>query len=304
MIVSTNKKRETFERSLCGEHQPAAFAFALARLLDELNSSLISDAPFDHGGREIDRMWYGNDAAIVETNEHCSPVPAWFINGIDVPVAETSRPQDLVVADADDIARAVWGLSRLRPSEDGEYRDVYWRVTRGCALVGDALHYAWRCWVERGHHAAKASNRRASVKWKSIEPDGSVAYLFAAFNDLMPGWKEALPDHLRFKAPKAAVSDTPDYEPPTLASPASAPSASAPGARALDPGEMPEFIEPAPVMVAATSPRLSAVRDLPWPQSLTVRPHYVVPELRKINTEFLSWLDRQPSASVRTRRWS
>ena len=196
-------------------------------------------------------------------------------------------------------------MSRLRPSEDGEYRDVYWRVTRGCALVGDALHDAWRCWVERGHHAARSSNLRASVKWKSIEPDGSVAYLFSAFNALMPGWQSQLPDNLKFTAPKAVVSDTPDYEPPPTSAPlVPAPSASAPGARTLDPGEMPEFIEPASAKVTATPPRLSAVRDLPWPQSLTVRPQYVVPELRPINTEVLAWLDQQPPVPVRTRRWS
>ena len=173
----------------------------------------MTNAPFDHGGRQNSKLWYGNTEAQVEANIGCSGVPGWFIDACDVEEKGPSGP--ITPADDLSIAQAQWGLSQLRPSEDEEYITMYWRVTKGCAYIGDQMHDAWLAWVDRGHHAKKAANRKADVKWKGIPIDGSVAYLFDAFDDEMPGWRQRLPDHLKDKyKPKIGYSEaepSPDF---------------------------------------------------------------------------------------------
>lgn len=198
-----------------GAQHAAVYSALVDRLLAELQSNFISAEPFDHGGREVDRMWYGNDQTVIQTNDAYRPVDDWFINGVDVtPDVTTSAGGPIEAAGADDIARAIWGLSVLPPSEDDEYQSVYWPITKACALIGDDVHDAWLEWVDRGHHAAKPVNRKSSVKWKTITPDGSVAKLFYYFNQFMPDWKQRLPAQLKFTAPKATVGETPDFEAP------------------------------------------------------------------------------------------
>ena len=120
---------------------------------------------FDHGGRQNSKLWYGNTEAQVEANINCHGVPGWFIDAA-VPV-EKGPSGPITPADDLSIAQAQWGLSQLRPSQDEEYTTMYWRITKGCAYIGEQIHDAWLAWVDRGHHAKKPVNRKADVKWKA-----------------------------------------------------------------------------------------------------------------------------------------
>ena len=179
------------------KHEAVYDAIA-AQILPDFEDKYLTDAPFDHGGRQNSKLWYGNTEAQVEANIGCSGVPLWFIEAA-VP-AEKGPSGPITPADDLDIERARWGLSQLRPSEDGEYNEFFWPITKACAHIGPAVLDAWSAWVARGHHAAKPVNLDHNVKWSGVPCDGSVAKLFYYFNVEMPNWKQLLPAHLKFKA--------------------------------------------------------------------------------------------------------
>jgi len=40
-----------------------------AQVLSDFEPKYLTDAPFDHGGRQNSKLWYGNTAAQFQTNE-------------------------------------------------------------------------------------------------------------------------------------------------------------------------------------------------------------------------------------------
>ena len=165
-------------------------------------TQVLTNAPFDHGGRQNSKLWYGNTEAQVEANIGCSGVPGYFIDGVEVVEKRPSGP--ITPASDIDIERALWGLSQLPGSEKGEYDERYVTISKGCAHIGPAVHDAWLEWVQRGYHGTESSDAHLNVdfqrKWGNIHCDGSVAKLFFYFNLFMPNWKQLLPEHLKFKA--------------------------------------------------------------------------------------------------------
>ena len=179
------------------KHEAVYDAIA-AQILPDLEPKYLTTEPFDHGGRQNSKLWYGNTEAEVEANIGCHGVPDWFIDAATPIERGPSGP--ITPADDLDIERARWGLSQLRPSEDGEYNSFYWPLTKSCAHIGPAVLDAWTDWVARGHHSAKPVNLDHNIKWSGVTCDGSVAKLFYYFNSEMPNWKQLLPEHLKFKA--------------------------------------------------------------------------------------------------------
>ena len=57
-----------------------------------LNKYLTTE-PFDHGGRQNSKLWYGNTEAEVEANIGCHGVPDWFIDAA-TPMRERTKRSD------------------------------------------------------------------------------------------------------------------------------------------------------------------------------------------------------------------
>ena len=117
----------------------------------------------DDCGNKPERLWFGNDAAIIQQNEGAF-VPQAVVDGIDIPpepvfsrgVSDTSDITDL------DIRCCIWLLENfIQPSDDGEYNEMYMPVTAACAALGSQVENAWVNWVAAGHHGNKQSNMDA-----------------------------------------------------------------------------------------------------------------------------------------------
>jgi hypothetical protein len=173
------------------EHK-AVYKFIASKLSAELGITFKDDC-----GEKPERLWYGNTAADIQINASAS-VPAAVVQAVEIPPEPVyefnSTTTDL------DIQRCVWLLQNfIPPSEDGEYNEVYVRVTAACASIGDTMIAVWQDWVARGHHGETPANLDPQRKWRGLGDRSGPSSLFAMAKRLDPNWKLALPSELRFK---------------------------------------------------------------------------------------------------------
>ena len=154
----------------------------------------------DDFGQKPERLWYGNDAAIIKQNEGAY-VPKSVVDAIEIPaepvfsrgISDTAGITDL------DIRRCIWLLENfIEPSQDGEYNEIYVPVTAACAALGSQVENAWVNWVAAGHHGSKQSNMDASLKWAGLGERSGPSSLYAIAKRQDPNWTRALPPELRF----------------------------------------------------------------------------------------------------------
>ena len=201
------------------EKHEAVYDAIWEQIRPDLEPKFLTDAPFDHSGRQNSKLWYGNTEAQVEANINCSGVPGYFIDGVEVVEKGPSGP--ITPADDLSIAQAQWGLTQLRPSEDGEYESFYWPILKGCGHIGPVIYDDLMQWALRGWHGSPDNKKAQSHldfnrKLQSVKCDGSVAKLFHYFKEFIgPDWKKGLPEHLKDKyKPKIGYSEaepSPDF---------------------------------------------------------------------------------------------
>ena len=162
---------------------------------DELASRLLNDLGLegfkDDSGRNPERLWFGNTAAVFQENTKVTPVPLELI-------PEPAAKQERAAGEMGDIdlERCEYILRHiLHPSEDGEYSTKYVRVLTAVASIGHEIEEAWVDWVSRGHHGSKPQNLSTS-KWEGLSV-GTFATLYAMAKEQDPDWKQQLPEHLR-----------------------------------------------------------------------------------------------------------
>jgi hypothetical protein len=152
----------------------------------------------DPCGEKPERLWFGNTEAQIQLNDEAC-IPASVVSAIDIP-----EPPAFSMAGIDgitdiDVKRCVWLLDNfIPPSKDGEYIEVYTRITAACASIGSVIENAWVNWVSRGHHSSKSSNLDASLKWRGLGQRSGPGSIYAMAKRLDPQWTRKLPAELSF----------------------------------------------------------------------------------------------------------
>lgn len=174
------------------EHK-AVYTYIAIKLATELGIEFKDDC-----GQKPERLWYGNDQAIVHLNAE-AVVPASVVADVEIPDEPT---YDCGTADGVtdlDIARCNWLLRHfLDVSEDGEYNDVYVPVLAACAAIGEPVVNAWIDWVSRGHHGDKPENMDPRLKWAGLGQRSGPSSLFAMAKRQDESWAKRLPPKLRY----------------------------------------------------------------------------------------------------------
>ena len=177
-----------------------AYWLIVNRLLADLGLKELKD----NCGQKPERLWYGNQDAIVQYNDG-AVVPDFLLNDIDY-----DEPAEYTSSDCDqiDIRRCQWLLQEfLRPSEDDEYESYYVPVMAACAGVGQVLFDDWVDWVLRGHHGEKEENIRP-FKWRGLGKYAGHTKLYSLAKKQDPNWTRQLPPDLRFGAAGGAFGYT------------------------------------------------------------------------------------------------
>jgi len=172
------------------EHK-AVYRFIADKLSNELGITFKDDC-----GEKPERLWYGNTHSETHLNDG-AVVPASVVQAIEIPPEPTyeytSETTDL------DVLRCQWLLAHfIPPSEDGEYNDVYVRVTAACASIGEVMVQAWQEWVSRGHHGDTPSNLDPQRKWRGLGQRSGPSSLYAMAKRIDLNWRRALPPELRY----------------------------------------------------------------------------------------------------------
>ncbi len=172
------------------EHK-GAYWLIVNRLLAELELEKLAD----NCGQKCERLWYGNTNTIIQRNPEFEPVPAFLLDDIVYEEAVSFNNADVSELD---IQRCQWILdSFLKPSEDGEYEEIYVPVMAACAGVGQALFDNWVDWVLRGHHGEKPENIMP-FKWRGLGSYSGHTTLYSLAKKQDPNWTKRLPANLRF----------------------------------------------------------------------------------------------------------
>ena len=177
-----------------------AYWLIVNRLLADLGIKELKD----NCGQKPERLWYGNQDAIVQYNDG-AVVPDFLLTDIDY-----DEPAEYTSSDCDeiDIRRCQWLLQEfLRPSEDDEYESYYVPVMAACAGVGQVLFDDWVDWVLRGHHGEKEENIRP-FKWRGLGRYAGHTKLYSLAKKQDPNWTRQLPPDLRFGAAGGAFGYT------------------------------------------------------------------------------------------------
>ena len=175
------------------EHK-AVYHFISLKLAAELGIEFKDDC-----GQKPERLWYGNDQAIVQINDGAC-VPSAVVADVDIPVEPTYTCSTADGVTDIDVARCIWLLKYfLEVSEDGEYNEVYVPVLAACAAIGEPVVDAWVDWVSRGHHGDKAENMNPRIKWANLGQRSGPSSLFAMAKRQDPDWSKKLPPKLRYK---------------------------------------------------------------------------------------------------------
>lgn len=154
----------------------------------------------DDCGKKAERLWYGNDQAVVRRNPEASS-PLEFID-VDVLVKDYASPVvewqgEAVDATEVELEQCRWLLRhKLRPSEPTSVSpkygyDYFTNVLRACASTGDALREAFLEWASRGHHGSNstnASNNLSLGKYRSFDY-GHFAGLMKMATEQSKTWK-------------------------------------------------------------------------------------------------------------------
>ena len=177
-----------------------AYWLIVNRLLADLGLKELKD----NCGQKPERLWYGNQDAIVQYNDG-AVVPDFLLTDIDY-----DEPAEYTSSDCEeiDIRRCQWLLQEfLRPSEDDEYESYYVPVMAACAGVGQVLFDDWVDWVLRGHHGEKEENIRP-FKWRGLGRYAGHTKLYSLAKKQDPNWTRQLPPDLRFGAAGGAFGYT------------------------------------------------------------------------------------------------
>jgi predicted P-loop ATPase len=177
-----------------------AYWLIVNRLLADLGLKELKD----NCGQKPERLWYGNQNAVVQYNDG-AVVPDFLLTDIDY-----DEPAEFNSSDCEeiDIRRCKWLLQEfLRPSEDDEYESYYVPVMAACAGVGQVLFDDWVDWVIRGHHGEKEENIRP-FKWRGLGKYAGHTKLYSLAKKQDPNWTRQLPPDLRFGAAGGAFGYT------------------------------------------------------------------------------------------------
>lgn len=174
------------------EHK-AVYRFIAQKLADELGVAFKDDC-----GEKAERLWYGNTAASIQTNNGF--VPADVVGNIEIPPEPVYEYNNGNTDDLD-IQRCIWLLGHvIPPSEDGEYNEVYVPVTAACAAIGETMIGPWQEWVSRGHHGNNPTNMDHRRKWRGLGQRSGPASIFAMAKRLDINWRQLFPHELRFQS--------------------------------------------------------------------------------------------------------
>jgi KaiC/GvpD/RAD55 family RecA-like ATPase len=220
-------------------------------------------APKDTAGRKPERLWYGNDRAEI-TFGGGEILPAELIFNAQDSWAEEQRraamPRQAPSASQDLMIRqATWLLSNptgLRPSQDGEYNDVWLKVLGGAASANDdGLWAAFLSWHSASHHRRKNSVRKCERERNKLQRFGIEAIFGVAARIMGNDWRRVLPPELR--EPRKVI------EPPTMlirsAAPVSGDDVAMPTPRA----EHPEAPQGGPqILVSSSIPNSLSMKDI------------------------------------------
>ena len=187
---------ENFTAASVGKHK-GAYWLVVNRLLQELGLEKLKD----NCGQKAERLWYGNDKAVVEVKAgNC--IPEFLLADVDFEEAPIGEGGE---CSTQDLKRCKWLLNEfLRPSDDGEYESYYVPVMAACAGIGAEIFDDWVEWVLKGHHGAKPENTKA-FKWKGLGSYAGHTTLYKFAKEQDPNWTRSLPAHLSFRATGAAA---------------------------------------------------------------------------------------------------
>ena len=186
------------------EHK-GAYWLIVNRLVAELQLEELAD----NCGQKPERLWYGNNLAVIQRNEEFEPVPQFLLEDIAYEEISNFTASDVTEVD---VKRCQWLLDNfLRPSEDGEYESYYVPVMAACAGVGEVLFDNWVEWVLRGHHGEKEDNIRP-FKWRGLGSYSGHTTLYSLAKKQDADWTRKLPSALRFGAAGGASGYT-EFDP-------------------------------------------------------------------------------------------
>jgi KaiC/GvpD/RAD55 family RecA-like ATPase len=157
----------------------------------------------DRSGRKAERLWYGNDRAVIRYGGGAM-LPAELVFNAQDNLAEEKRilaqPRRPPSASADlQIRQATWLLDTgtLAPTTDGEYSEVWLKVLGGASCGDEGLWQAFLRWHLRGHHRHKNSIKKCERERSKFRRMGVEAILGVAARRLGKDWRRHLPSELQ-----------------------------------------------------------------------------------------------------------